>query len=479
MNAKSTITIAFDPDWIARQRKYGFRVIRILEEAVRTDDQIRLRSSTPTSCTLETDDAHRADMVHLLAAAISKSMGELLPWAHATFSGDLDGLDVPRKTAGAANAPGAKREEEHTLFLPPEVFDRERRPREAHGKKKKKKKKKKDKPSAEKVLRSLCEESPLKHEPELAAYLRDVATVVPRLRQLDAMDHFWRQHILVSIDDGWGFTAFRKSLCTLFQALELVGDDARKVCREIVIGHAPPPDPHADWKKAVEAAQSLARDVRRDNAAPILCLDISAWQEKISAPEVKEALRKINDAAANFICVFRVTFTEPGVLHRIEGELDDVLNIRSIAVAPARMDEMVEYVCDRLSRSDFRPDPTSHEAIEAWILREMADGSFFGYKTLDKMASRIIYDRVLSSPADARPEDVRVIDAPTLRELSGLSSNIDDPEAALSHLIGMAGVKKTLEAGQPEQRRVVRIGSELFFDLLRQTVIVIPSALPE
>lgn len=465
MEPKSLISISFDPDWISTKIKAGIRIVRLLESAVREDDRACVSKSSRSDLTIETDSAHRIDLLDRLSKTLSTKAGEANPWAHATFSGDLAGLDVPRKTgmtesgsdsdpsdaesdASSADQASSSAEPRRQLSSPHETNVVSPPDPAAESQK-----------TVDETLRKLCEEVPLRYEPALTGYLHEVAAVVPRLQALGAMDHFWRRHLLVSIDDGWGFTAFRNSLCALYRALGLAPRDAHRGCKEITIRRGEMLED--DWKKAIDMARSLAESVKKNSVPPLLCLDVTAWQEKLSDPSVKESLRKINDVASGVVCVFRVTFMEPGVLRRVERELGDVLGIRVLSAPPASMDDMVAYIREKLAQSDFFLQENANRLIEGWILGEMSDGSFFGYKTLDKIASQIVYDRVLAAPPDASPTMLRTLDESTLRTLPGVPGEEDDPESSLARLVGMDDAKKALEeiiAQLSAQRELTRKG---------------------
>ena len=43
--------------------------------------------------------AHRADFAEALGRELAETFGEAPPWQHATFAGDVEGLDVPKAHA--------------------------------------------------------------------------------------------------------------------------------------------------------------------------------------------------------------------------------------------------------------------------------------------------------------------------------------------------------------------------------------------
>lgn len=438
MDKKNLITITFDSEWIAEKIKAGLRIVRLLEDAVREDNRARVSKSSRACLSIETDPTHRIDLLNRLAKVLTAETGEEAPWAHAKFSGDLAGLDVPREVPlhQAPPPPGANADSPQDPVL-------------------------ESRKTVAEILRHLCEEIPLRLEPELVKYLQEVASVVPRLQMLGAMDHFWQRNLLVSIDDGWGFTAFVNSLCTLYRALEIAPQDGRSECVEITLQRNPGENPESDWENAIKTACSLSASVKKGQTVPLLCLDVSAWQDNLSDPKVKEYLRQINDSASGVVCVFRVTFLEPGVLKRVERDFSDILDICVIAAPPASMDDMVTYVKERLIQSDFVLQDDAKHLVEGWILGEMSDGSFFGYKTLDKIASRVVYNRVLVAPPESPPAELRTLDEATLRTFPGVPSDEDDPETFLSRLIGMDDAKKKLQeiiAQLSAQRELTRKG---------------------
>ena len=468
MDKKSLITITFDSAWISEKIKEGVRIVRLLEGVVHEDDRARVSKSSREYLTIETDMAHRTDLLNLLSKTLSDQAGEQDPWAHAEFSGDLVGLDVPREGDKARMQAESDKDEEEADT---DGASADRAPSSGDSRRKADTSPASDADSAPaaaenrktvaETLQQLCEDVPLRYEPSLVGYLHEVAAVVPRLQTLGAMDHFWRRHLLVSIDDGWGFTAFRNSLCALYRSLGIAPADERRECREFTISRCIGEDPEEDWRKAVDMVHSLSESAKKGSAPPLICFDVSAWQEKFSEPMVKESLRRINDSASGVVCVYRVTFMEPGVLRHVERELNDILDIRVISAPSASMEDMVAYVRQRLAKSDFILQENANRLVEGWILGEMSDGSFFGYKTLDKIASRIVYDRVLAAPPDAAPAVLRNLDEATLRALPGAPAEEEDPEVAISKLVGMVDVKKALEeivAQLSTQRELSRKG---------------------
>ena len=120
------LTISFTRDWIEEQRKNGKRVIRLLEKWITALEGISLKSSANCKLTVELQPAAREQFLKDLAQQMTALFGETAPWAHAVFSGDTAGLDVPLAGAKQCPAPQAGSEgekEEKTEEVTEEVTE--------------------------------------------------------------------------------------------------------------------------------------------------------------------------------------------------------------------------------------------------------------------------------------------------------------------------------------------------------------------
>ena len=91
----SRLTVTFDSAWIDVKRNGGVRVVRQLEKWIARDAAAKLVSSSATSLTVEMKPAHRSDFTVALGRELVETYGEESPWQHVTFTGDVEGLEVP------------------------------------------------------------------------------------------------------------------------------------------------------------------------------------------------------------------------------------------------------------------------------------------------------------------------------------------------------------------------------------------------
>ena len=403
----SRLTISFESSWLDDRRNNGVRVVRQLEKWISRDDAAKIVSSSATSLTVEMKPAHRADFVEALGRELAETFGEEPPWRHATFMGDLEGLDVP-KAGGGQHKAAAPRQDAAAAAKPAEnVAAPAGMP-----------------PDPGKVVDEICASVPVKHSREMAAYVRETAAIIPMLQKMGVTSNLWHQHLLLAMDEGYGRSDFLSGLARLYAAFGLLkGDVDEKTVREIILCADPEESDgryRLTWKETLDVARDMARANEKNGLSrAVLYLDISAWQGKLATSDVKRHLRWLNRFTGSFLVVFRVPFIEAHVLRDVSDALNDILNVRTLAVPPLPIGDMADYARSAFAEQGFTLAPEASDAFEQWILCEKGDDSFFGYKTMDKIVQRAIYEKARANCA-AGSEDRTVV--------FGHTESIDLPE---------------------------------------------------
>lgn len=423
----SSLVITFEKTWLEEERQKGIRVVRDLEKLFSQDTRLKVTKSSQGSITVEMKASDRAAFLETLAQHLRSKLGVANPWEHATFSGDVDGLDIPKRK---------EEKVEENPFRSKAIPENEDAKVEEDA----------EDANPAKIVEELCSQVPMRYSKELADYMRDTASVIPMLQKMGVMSSFWRQGLLLSIDEGCGRSDFLTSLAKLYDAFGLLtgGVTAKSVC-ELRIGHDNEGELYEDWENAIK----IAKDMNRTNSGKsgisraILCLDISEWQSQLATKSLKNFLRQLNAFGGMFTYVFRIPFVEASVLRETEEALNDILNVRPISVPPVPLDAMTDYVKATFQQSGFELAEDAAPAFEQWILREKGDDSFFGYKTLDKMVQKSIYEKALANCRAGTEE--RVLTTENIRSF-GLSTCTDDePVIRMDRLIGLGLVKTKLQ----------------------------------
>lgn len=443
------LTISFTKEWLSEQRNNGKNVIRLLEKWIANQEGISLKSSSNCTLTVELQAAAREQFLEDLAKLMTSDFGESSPWAHAVFSGNTAGLDVPLDSPQASQpaAPG-----QDSVPQDESAGTEEREPEENSRNNETAAPKESKQPDTVKqtssdVIEAICSSVPVKYSKELETYVRETAEVIPMLQKLGAESSLWHQHLLMAVDAGYGRSEFLQSLVQLYKTFGLIkGDPDKKTVREFILL---PPDPfrepdgyRVNWDTILEAAQEMQRSNTRNGISKVvLYIDISAWLSHLTGQIFKDSLRRLNSLCGTFLVVFRVPSIEGHVLRETADALNDILNVRTLAVPPAPISAMIDYTRSQLAVSGFQIDETALGSFEQLLLHEKVDNSFFGYKTMDKVVRNMIYNKALSN-CRRKAED-RTIGIDDLG-VSISSETHDNPMEELKKMIGMQEVERRI-----------------------------------
>ncbi len=424
----SKLKVAFVRNWIDEQREKGCRVIRSLEQWIKSLEWVSLKSSSNFELTVELQPAEREKFLNELAGKLTADFGEAEPWAHATFSGDISGLAVPVASKEPEPVPVAKVEDS--------LKAEKKSTNESSPKK-----------DPAEVVEEICSRVPVKHSRELEVYVRETAEVIPMLQKMGAESSLWHQHLLLAVDAGYGRSEFLSDLAQLYKTFGLVtGDINPKSVREFILlppGRELEDDGYrVNWDTVLAAAQDMERfNTRNGISKVVLYIDISAWLPLLATVEGKNRLRRLNSLCGTFLIVFRVPSIEGHILREAADALNDILNVRTITVPPAPVDAMIDYACGELAASGFQIAETALAPFEQLLLREKVDDSFFGYKTMDKIVQKMIFNKALAN-CRRKAED-RTIGVEDL-DMASCSETDDKPVAELKKMVGIAAVEQRL-----------------------------------
>lgn len=296
---------------------------------------------------------------------------------------------------------------------------------------------------------------------EMTAYIKEMNHVASTLKSIDSMEQFFEKSLLVSIDDGWGYSEFlqviRKELMAYYEEITL----EPKIKEE----NYPSDKGIGVWEKKIEDVTMLTERLERFNGFAILSYDMRNWMNEFSNPTFLQYIRKIGDKAKNILIVFRIPSLDGKVVKKIEDDLSNVISMRTIAVTPASIENMVEYMKVKLEEASFSVSPDCNELLEQWIYQERFDEHFYGYKTLDKMVNEVIYQKVLHSKgATDNKEDITNLKPEDIQMMLVNPIEVQDPYKLLEELVGLAQLKtkvKELVVQLKFQKELVNQGKEI------------------
>ena len=143
-----------------------------------------------------------------------------------------------------------------------------------------------------------------------------------------------------------------------------------------------------------------------------------------------------------FVFVFRIPYLEKRILVKLETRLNDLLFTQTLAFPPFQDVQLFECLEQKILAHGFKLEKESFISFLQLLAQEKSDGSFYGLKTIDKMAQKLIIDQLIQTKAECEYQ----IGAVNFRNL--INENLDEKEdarAQLKELIGHEQVKKRVD----------------------------------
>ena len=282
-------------------------------------------------------------------------------------------------------------------------------------------------------------EYPVSFSPEMKAYIEELRHVMKGLDGIGSIDQIFSKKLLISIDDGWGYSAFLKTIRK--EIGRYYGNDIENIdIDEVSLGTGNGIEP---WRSQVGTIKRLASGCEKNKNFAIVAYDMRAWIDKVSSADFLNEIRRIGQYAKNVLVIFRFSYMEMKKIKQIEENLSDVVSIRSIVIPPVTTENMVVYLKDKIKETKFEVDEACDSILEQWICQEKNEGNFFGYKTLDKMAGELIYQKALrgdlTNTSESEFKKICVKDVENMVHNVVLDS--EDAYELLNELIGIVQVK--------------------------------------
>ena len=226
---------------------------------------------------------------------------------------------------------------------------------------------------------------------EFKALAHEVATVLPEIIKNKTQEVFICQSYLFAINDGCGLSMYLSKLAKLIGETKLAKFQGDFVIEEKLA-------PLKDVRDTAEPFECVTKKLK-SNYSPalrIMSIDISEWMDKTDGKPFKDFLRTVTSSMGEFIFVFRVPYLEKTVLDKIQASLNDLLFIRTVAVAPFTSDELKAAAEMSLTQFGFKMTKSAWAGFDKRITEEKSDGKFYGLNTVNKVVRELLYKKQLS-----------------------------------------------------------------------------------
>lgn len=331
-----------------------------------------------------------------------------------------------------------KAEEKEKKVEKKEEIQEEKHPEKAEEKPEKKQEKKQEEKQEEKSgsdsILKYCQEIPMKYSPELSSYIKELSLVIPSLKNLQIKDVIWNEHLLVSINNGFGFNKFVNAVNEiLIDEFGRVGGNVSKEPVPVVNITA------ADIETPEIILDKLKSIVKLGR---VVAFDISECTSLLGKETTKEFFRKVNAACESHKIIFKLPLVEDYQLDLYHEHLKDVMNIRNISVPSLSISSMIDYIKGLLEENKFSIQEGVEDKIEKIIAIEKSDDSFYGYETLAKIANQIMYEKALSVAPEGNEKSIKI---ELFDRILPDEKEQNNPYDELSKMVGMSEVKEKIE----------------------------------
>ena len=279
---------------------------------------------------------------------------------------------------------------------------------------------------------------PEKYSVEMTAYIEELSKVSANLNEIGELHQVFTKNLLISMDDGWGYSAFLKSIRWTFAPYYMGAESNYEISEQKVARGERGVD---GWDVYPKAIKEQNQRLEKNDRFSIVSFDMTEWIDLIEDKELLNYIRRITQYASRSICIFRFPYMDRKDVARFERSLSTVVSLRTLIIPPVSTDNMILYMKEKISEKNFGVVDGVEQLLEEWIGQVKNEGIFYGYKTLDKMVSELIYQKALRV---SDPIELKTIVAEDVRYMLADSMPDKDPYVLLDELIGMDTVKQKI-----------------------------------
>ncbi len=275
---------------------------------------------------------------------------------------------------------------------------------------------------------------------KLSNYLEKLRTVAPALVQADNQELLWRQSLIVSIDDGFGFSTFAKQIESIFRENDLIGKDDGSIITEMKVTFEDRPE-HYFEKILFEVEKKISNFgevTNKKKLYQILAIDLGAVCGKINDPKFRDFIKYVEFNGDAVFILFRLPYLERNVVSDISAAITDIMPAEVIIVPPISIPLMIDYMHKRAKTYGYSLDKGCDEYLEQGIIAEKNDGRFYGFRTLNKIVDTIIYKIAWDSGSNKKNSSK--ITANQLKKYIDLTDCVSDSEQTLKNMVGVESI---------------------------------------
>lgn len=277
--------------------------------------------------------------------------------------------------------------------------------------------------------------------PEMSAYRKELKKALEGLENIGAQGLIFDTVLLVSIDEGWGYTEFVEMISyELKEVFDLRHRPIEKDTESYVTDKG-----EEMWRRQYERIERLGDKARHGAKFAILTYDLTKAMPEWGTPKFMRRIYDIKERVKDTVLIFRIPYVSQKTLSLYEQAFDDAMAVRVVSVPPVSVGNMTLYVRDKLQRIGVCIYPECDDLLEQWICQEKSDGVFRGYQTLDKMVTEILYQKAIGVGEEVQSAcSMKSVEKEDIQKMLDYPLVAEDAYQLLNELTGMTQLKKSI-----------------------------------
>lgn len=146
-----------------------------------------------------------------------------------------------------------------------------------------------------------------------------------------------------------------------------------------------------------EIIQKVLAPSVKTNTLQVVFISIEDAYSAVNSEKFKRIVSAAWRASGEKLFVFAIPYLEPSVVKAVHAKISDAFCSRLISISPFTNDMYTEYFNLFCSKYSMTLADEAKDALVEKIVEEKSDGSFFGFKTIEKICMEILYYKAKSN----------------------------------------------------------------------------------
>ena len=276
---------------------------------------------------------------------------------------------------------------------------------------------------------------------EFKALARELVAIAPIAKQSGSLECILNQNYLFAINTGYGLSTVLSLFAGLLGSLGL-----RKLSAEAV-AELTIPNKGAEKEDEIfgglrDLFNKLSEKFNPNNQV-LICLDLSEWMTNINNRSLRSFIREINKKSSTFVLVYRIPCVNEEIFERVKEGITDMAFLKGVSFPALTQAQLRQYAESKLKEYSFALTNEAWDNFDKKIFQEKRDGKFYGFSTVEKVVSEMLYQKLLVCSKTGALD--KTINPEVIEAICTTVENTDVGMETLDGMIGGDKIKSRVE----------------------------------